>query len=122
MNVPSKPGFYWAKWMIADDHLPDTVAPFKTWEPVEVYLHDFLEEPSEYLEEPSELRVWTTGTEHSQSLDCFHWGDKLIPPVDKTAALRDARRVQERAEALKRYNDMSPDQREEFLQAKRREK
>lgn len=115
MNAPTKPGFYWAKWMVVDDHLPDDLTAYKTWEPVEVYLRDL-------SEGTDELRVWLIGHAFSQSLDCFHWGDALPMPVDRTAQIRDETREQERKASIARYQAMTPDQREEWLQARRRQR
>jgi hypothetical protein len=107
--TPTKPGFYWAKWMITDDHLPEDLTPFKTWEPVEVYLND-----------DDELRAWLIGHAFNQRLDCFHWGDPLVMPIDQTAQIRDETRERERLASIARYQAMTPDQREEWLQAQRR--
>lgn len=111
-SAPTQPGFYWAKWMITDDHLPD-LTPHKTWEPVEVYLTDF-------FKGNDELRVWLIGHAFSQRLDCFHWGDALQVPVDLTAEIRVETRARERKAAIARYQAMTPNEREEWLQAKRR--
>lgn len=115
-TVPTTPGFYWAKWMIADDHLPD-LTPFKTWEVVEVYLADHY---GDAVDNPDELRVYICGIDYSQGLDCFHWGERLEPPADKTDAIRDETRRREAAAAFKRWKEMTPDQREEFLAEQRR--
>lgn len=119
MSIPTRPGFYWAKWMIVDDHLPDDLTAYKTWEPVEVYLRDMYED----ADHPDELRVWMIGHAFSQSLDCFHWGNALLTaPPDQTAQIRSETRDRERKAAISRYQAMTPDQREEWLQAKRRGK
>ncbi len=113
MSIPTKPGFYWAKWMIVDDHLPDDLTPYKTWEPVEVY-------PADLFDGPDELRVWLIGHAFNQALDCFHWGEAIVAPVDQTAQIRDDTRERERKAAIARHQAMTPDEREEWLQAKRR--
>jgi hypothetical protein len=113
MREPTKPGFYWAKWMIVDDHLPDDLTAYRTWEPVEVYLTD-------YSEGTDELRVWLIGHAFNQRLDCFHWGDAIAAPVDQVAQIRADTRERERKAAIARYQAMTPDQREEWLQTQRR--
>lgn len=113
MSAPTKEGFYWAKWMIADDHLPEPYTPFKTWEPVEVFLDDDGEKPVEF-------KAWIIGHSFSQSLDCFHWGAALEPPADRTQIIKEGADKLRRDEAVRRYRQMTPDQREEWLQAKRR--
>src|SRR5882672_6981280 len=114
MTTPTKPGFYWAKWMIADDHVPEGYTPFKTWEPVEVYWADRLDGPDD------ELRAQLIGHDFSQSLDCFHWGDRLEPPVDRTAGIKNETQSRELEAARTRYLKMTAIEREEFLQARRR--
>lgn len=113
MSAPTKEGFYWAKWMIADDHLPEPYAPFKTWEPVEVYLNDD-------GEKPAELRVCIVGHDFNQALDCFHWGDRIEPPVDKAQALKVDLDKIKAEEAAERYRKMTPYERVEFIQNARR--
>ena len=102
--TPVKPGFYWAKWMLVDDNIPEGYTAFKMWEPVEVYLTD-------YSEGTDELRVWMIGHEFSQHLDCFHWGEELPAPLDKTAAIRRQTEVLKQQDAVKRFRAMTMDER-----------
>lgn len=111
MIAPTEPGFYWAKWMIADDHLPDDYTPFKTWEPVEVYLND-----------DNQLRVWMMGHDFNQGTDCFHWGDRLAAPLDRIAALNKQAEEQKLIDARIRYQRMTPDERETFLFQRRNQR
>ena len=112
MTTPTKEGFYWAKWMIADDHLPEPYTPFTTWEPAEVFLDDG--------RQPAELRVSLIGHEFDQARDCCHWGAALEPPTDRTQLIKEGADKRKRDEAVRRYRQMTPDHREEWLQAKRR--
>ena len=98
--TPVKPGFYWAKWMLVDDHLSEGHTAFKTWEPVEVYFND-----------DNVLRVWMIGHEFSQHLDCFHWGEELPAPLDKMAAIRKQTILQKQKDAVKRFHGMTMDER-----------
>lgn len=113
MIAPAKPGFYWAKWMIADHHIPEAYTPFRTWEVVEVYVADF-------DDGPDELRAWLIGHDFNQSLDCFHWGDRLEPPADRTAAIKTETESRALDAARARYLRMTPDERAEWLQAQGR--
>ena len=103
-EVPTRPGYYWAKWMMKDDHVPEYIKPFRTWEPVEVFVfHD------------GELRADIMGETFAQSLDCFHWGERIEPPVDKTQQLVEHARRYALKQSLARYKLMTPDQREQYL-------
>lgn len=111
--VPTTPGFYWAKWRIADagvDRMYD-YTPSARWDVVEVFASENEDEP---------LRAYIAGIPGDHSLDGFFWGfGPLVPPA---SALRDIETPElklKRAHA--RYRSMTPDQREEFLQQQRRE-
>ena len=65
MKVPTKPGFYWAKWRIIEDGSDteqDAIPPLNMWEVVEVW-----ENTEKYL-------VSVTGESKSQSVENFVWG------------------------------------------------
>lgn len=71
-ETPTKPGFYWAKWRIADDGTDDDGegcgGPHADWEVVEVC------ENCMDANDPEYLRVAVTGVARSQSLGNFSWG------------------------------------------------
>lgn len=73
MIVPTKPGFYWAKWRIADDGTVEGVemTPQDRWEPVEVFDNNATDEP---------LRVFVCGVQKSQTLKNFVWGNPIEEP------------------------------------------
>lgn len=71
-NIPKKPGFYWAKWRIAEDgtHEADLMElSVNDWEVVDVYENCNDETSPEYL------RVQVSGVRESQSLENFIWGE-----------------------------------------------
>lgn len=71
-EVPTKGGFYWAKWKIADEGVaPEYDYTPGPWEPVELII------------EPGRAIVEMMSMPHQQSADCFHWGPRLEPPEDK---------------------------------------
>lgn len=75
MTIPTKPGFYWAKWRIPDDdtHEKDLIN-FRVmdWEVVEVFENCINETDIEYL------RVFVGGVRETQSLENFFWGEGPI--------------------------------------------
>jgi len=75
MNVPMKPGYYWAKWRIAADetHEGDEQTPSDTWEIVQVNSNSL-----DWADNPAEnemLSVSVPGVRETQWRDCFVWGD-----------------------------------------------
>lgn len=72
--TPTRPGFYWAKWKIADEGTRDgdELTPNDRWEPVEVAVN------SGSPDDPDYLRVDVPGVERSQSLGNFFWGPELL--------------------------------------------
>lgn len=110
MTAPTEEGFYWAKWMISDG--PEGYTPFKTWEPVEVYFKDDGEKPGEFM-------VWMMGHDFAQPLDCFHWGERLSPPIDKAQALRVDQEKIKADEAAERFRKMTLAQRIEHSSRRR---
>ena len=74
--TPTKPGFYWAKWKIADEGTRDgdDLTPNDRWEPVEVAIN------SGSPDDPDYLRVDVPGVERSQSLGNFFWGPEVLGP------------------------------------------
>lgn len=73
---PTKPGFYWAKWRIADDGTRDggELTPSSKWEVVEVH------------EDTHGLAVFVAGVEQPQAVDNFFWGYTLPVSIRRTAA------------------------------------
>lgn len=68
--TPTKEGFYWAKWKIADagTREGDDLTPSDKWEVVEVW------ENCNDKSNPEYLRVSVCGVERGQSLENFVWG------------------------------------------------
>lgn len=74
--APTKPGFYWAKWKIADEGTRDgdDLTPSDRWEVVEVV------ENRIDTEHPDYLRVAVAGVEPSQTFGNFFWGPGPLEP------------------------------------------
>ena len=68
-STPKRPGFYWAKWKIANRGTKegDELTPSDRWEVVEVWENGG-EDPRNYL------RVSVPGVENAQLLENFFWG------------------------------------------------
>lgn len=65
--IPTKPGFYWARWKINDgtiDAMFDTSSPNALWEVVEVYWRDETDEPDAWC-------VWLMGIPGTQPVENF---------------------------------------------------
>ena len=73
--VPAKPGFYWAKWRIADDGTVegDDLTPSDVWEVVHVT------ENTSDKSHPEYLRVSVSGVQRGQALENFFWGPGPLP-------------------------------------------
>lgn len=75
--TPTKPGFYWGKWRIADESEKsaeyETYLPDDTWEVMDVFENDVSGE---------DLRVQISGVEHSQSIENFIWGPGPLEPPE----------------------------------------
>jgi hypothetical protein len=75
-ELPTKAGFYWAKWKIAADGTRD-IEDFQAsdrWEVVEVVVNHI------DRDNPEHLLVSVSGVERGQPLDGFFWGDvKRLP-------------------------------------------
>ena len=74
--MPTKPGYYWAKWRIAADgtHEGDELTPSDFWGIVEVN-----ENAPGQPEHPEYLSVAVPGVRETQWPDCFVWGDFVAP-------------------------------------------
>jgi hypothetical protein len=77
-QTPKKPGFYWAKWRIADEDTHEANEwdmQVLGWEVVDVF------ENHTNTDHPEHLRVQVSGVRESQHLENFIWGsDRLEPP------------------------------------------
>lgn len=72
-EIPSKPGFYWAKWRLADQGDAKTAEyesylPCDKWEVVDVFVNGG--DPAD----PNFLRVHVPGVDDGQSRENFFWG------------------------------------------------
>lgn len=107
--IPSKEGFYWAKWKINDgtiDKMFDTASPSALWEVVEVYQND-----------DKAWFVWLMGIPGHQPAENFFWGPgPLAEPIQKIFKPDEEKKYA----ARRAYQNMTPDQREEWLQDYRR--
>jgi hypothetical protein len=74
-GAPTKPGYYWAKWLIAADgtHEADELTPSDTWEIVQVNENSDDPADAEYLS------VSVPGVRETQWPDCFVWGQYVAP-------------------------------------------
>jgi hypothetical protein len=72
MIIPTKPGYYWAKWIIAadDTHEGSELTPAQTWEIVQVNINQV-----NWRDNPLALSVSVPGVREDQWRDCFVWGD-----------------------------------------------
>ena len=80
-TIPTKPGYYWAKWRIAtDDTLEgDDLTPSDTWEIVQVNVNCSDPSDDEYLS------VSVPGVRETQWRDGFFWGP-FVADLDKRHA------------------------------------
>jgi hypothetical protein len=83
MNIPMKPGYYWAKWRIASDgtHEGFDLTPSDIWEVVQVNENNVDDrDNAEYL------LVSVPGVRETQWRDGFVWGEFICalkkPPTD----------------------------------------
>lgn len=74
-NQPTKPGFYWAKWIAASigTHEGDDLVPANDFEVVEVW-ENFIGEPCE-ADKGEKFGVSVTGVRETQWLNNFIWGE-----------------------------------------------
>ena len=111
MTIPAKEGFYWAKWKINDDTIDpmfDTASPTALWEVMELYQND-----------NNEWYVWLMGVPGTQPAENFFWGPGPLEAPPRRPMLFDPDKEKQHA-ARRAYQNMTPDQREEFLQEQRR--
>jgi hypothetical protein len=72
-RVPTKAGFYWARWVKAaqSTHEGDQLTPSRNWEVVEVW-ENFLGDATE-VDQSEKWGVSVPGVRESQWVDCFQW-------------------------------------------------
>lgn len=72
-DMPTVPGFYWAKWRIADEGTAegDELTPSDKWEPVELAVNAIDRNHPEYL------KVYVQGVTMTQSPENFVWGPAI---------------------------------------------
>ena len=70
-DTPTKPGFYWAQWRIADEGTQDdgNLPAIGTWEVVDVF------ENCIDRNDPEHLAVHVSGVSKGQSIENFVWGE-----------------------------------------------
>ena len=76
MIIPTKPGFYWARWMTAtkDTFEGDILTPAPNWEVMDVW-ENVIGTPCDADKEAGieKFRVSVPGVRESQVLDNFQW-------------------------------------------------
>ena len=72
-KIPTEPGYYWAKWRIADEYTndEDDRTPSNDWEIVKVV---------QSVIDIGLLVVVVPGVTQAQDLENFFWGDQIKPP------------------------------------------
>jgi len=77
-KLPRNPGFYWAKWRIADEGTRDgdEATPSDKWEVVEVFMNSTEPTDDEYM------RVSIPGVDRSQHITNFVWGPGPLKPPE----------------------------------------
>lgn len=79
---PTKPGFYWARWMTAapGTHEGDELTPAPDWEVVEVW-ENYIGDPCE-ADRAEKFGVSVTGVRESQWLQNFIWlkAEPMVQP------------------------------------------
>lgn len=75
LNIPMKPGYYWAKWKIPSDGTfeGNELCPSDDWEIVQVKPNTV--DCSRKPEEDEALSVSVFGVRETQWRDCFFWGE-----------------------------------------------
>lgn len=74
-NWPTRPGFYWARWMTAarDTHEGDELTPGRDWEVVEVWRNQSEMYECEGDDPAERFGVGVPGVRETQWLDNFQW-------------------------------------------------
>jgi hypothetical protein len=79
---PTRPGFYWARWIkpASGTHEAEELTfPAKDWEVVDVWINHI-----DWENDPEEgLCVHIPGVREGQWLDCFEWGP-MVPPFKQS--------------------------------------
>lgn len=78
-EYPTKPGFYWARWMTAarGTHEGDELVPASEWEVVEVW-ENYIGDPCE-ADAAEKFGVSVPGVRETQWLENFIWIPEPIP-------------------------------------------
>lgn len=114
-GVPTNPGYYWAKWRIADKGTDPGIArilPMKTWEIVQVWFDAFQFDTDGNKES---FRVDVMGIAASQSIDNFFWGNNPTPLTAPPNANPDIDPDATSQRLFIRYRNMSEQEREKRL-------
>lgn len=84
--LPTKPGYYWAKWQIATDgtHEGDDQTPAPHFEIVQVNANcvDWFEMEPHEADYDERLSVSVHGVRETQWPDCFVWGEFIADLKD----------------------------------------
>jgi len=82
LEIPTKPGFYWAKWKICNPGTADeeSFRPCDHWEVVQVFENSLDEKAEDHL------MVFVSGVQKAQSLENFFWGQEVIRALLTAAA------------------------------------
>lgn len=74
--LPTEPGWYWAKWKIAEEGTVegDELTPSKEWECVQVFENCIDHNVSNWL------MVSVCGVDKAQSVENFFWGARIQQP------------------------------------------
>ncbi len=113
MNLPDRPGFYWAQWRVSDDCVERAhdYTPSHRWEVV------WVDTPYDD-DSPEKLMCEIPGVPGQHTLEGFVWhGSPPLPlpsPPNKVFGSERDRLTSE--EAYRLYKKMTPDQRIEYFQ------
>lgn len=110
MSIPDRPGFYWARWMMASDELESGEYDYAPgpYEPVELVDGD------------GGMFVEMMAIPGRQPADHFHWGPRLEPPPSQPRDIEENRGINRRA--CKQYMSMTPAQRIEYWESRGKKK
>ena len=99
MNVPTEPGFYWAKYlymMSFGDNIRHENTEEIAWEPVYVWRPSTAEGKP-----PADLCVSVTDVDGEKPLDEFQWGARIPTPEEIAAKDAEIERLKAEVEDLK---------------------
>lgn len=107
-EIPKEDGFYFAMWLVSDKDTEKMYdcTPSRIWDAVELYTND-----------EGARRVYIPGVPDSQAADGFHWHpERLRPPPLKWPKYNSGASE----EARRRYRAMTPEQRIEDWETRKR--